>query len=393
MNLDRFKSHRSGRLAEIWHEDKRRLAFVPKSLPPTLEIDTELISALSDADRALGELAGVGHSIAIPNSHLLVGPFIRREAVLSSRIEGTRTNIDELYSYEARQLSLSGAESNISEPDAHEVSNYVRALEHGLKKQQTTQINLELLREIHAILMNAVHQGRANPGEFRTVQNWISSGGRGISAATFVPPPVKEMQQALQDLEAYIQGSNGLPPLIRLALIHYQFEAIHPFIDGNGRVGRLLISLLLVNWHLLPSPLLYLSAFIERHRSRYYELLLAVTEQGRWEEWVLFFIQGVKEEAKDASNRLRLLQNLKLEWDKKLQKSGISELTWRLAEDIFVTPKVTIPLVQRKLGVSDYKTAQRAVERLVSLGILRAVDDNKYGKQFVANEIMDIISD
>lgn len=393
MNLDRFKSHRSGRLTEIWHEDKQRLAFVPKPLPPALNLSTELINALSEADRALGELAGLGRSLTLPSQHLLVGPFIRREAVLSSKIEGTRTDIEGLYSYEAKHSEQFDLNLTVAEQDAHEVSNYVRALEYGFAQQEGHKVDLDLVRELHGILMKDVHQGRANPGEFRTRQNWISSDGKGISTATFVPPPPVEMTQALQELDNYIQQSNELPPLIRLALIHYQFEAIHPFVDGNGRAGRLLVSLLLVHWKLLTRPLLHLSAFIERYRDTYYRLLLAVTEAGEWEEGVIWFIQGVKEEARDAIRRLRALQSIKIDWDQLLSEDKSSKLVRLIADQLFIAPKVTIPFVQRAFKISDYKTAQRAVERLMRLNILRSTDDSSYGRIFAAQAIIDVISE
>jgi Fic family protein len=248
-------------------------------LPSHIEFDRALVSALSDADRALGELAGLGRTL--PNPNLLIRPFIRREAVLSSRIEGTQADAADLYAYEAKQLALPLSSSAASDTDVREVFNYVRALEYGLERLSTLPVSLRLIREVHDVLMKGVRGEFATPGEFRRTQNWIVWPGCTLKDATYVPP-VAEMREALGDLEKYLYADDPLPPLIRLALIHYQFEAIQPFIDGNGRIGRLLISLLLINWNLQPVPLLYLSAYFERQRDAYYDHLLAVSERGNW---------------------------------------------------------------------------------------------------------------
>ena len=201
----------------------------------------------------------------------------------SSRIEGTRTSLQELLTYEARQLPL------FENPDAHEVHNYVKALDFGLERAGSLPISQRLIRELHACLMEGVRGEYATPGEFRRSQNWIGGPGATIETASYVPPPVEEMHVCLNDLEKYIHSPSDLPPLIRIGLIYYQFEAIHPFLDGNGRVGRLLVSLLLSAWGLLPQPLLYLSAFFEIHRQEYYDQLLSVSQKGTWEAWLRFF--------------------------------------------------------------------------------------------------------
>jgi Fic family protein len=221
-----------------------------------------LTRTLTDAVQALSELAGIGR--AISNPHLLINPFIRREAVLSSRIEGTQADIADLYAYQVGQLPLANMPSP-PEADVKEVHNYVQALEYGLKRLETLPMSLRLIRELHARLMEGVRGEYATPGEFRRSQNWIGPANSNLNEAPFVPPPVPQMHEALNSLEEYLHRHDvTYPPLVRLAFVHYQFEAIHPFIDGNGRVGRLLISLLLVEWKLLPLPLLYLSAFFYR---------------------------------------------------------------------------------------------------------------------------------
>jgi Fic family protein len=391
MNPERFQKSPSGRLLKVGEDKAAYWAFVPHRLPPAQSIEKELVRILSDADRALGELAGLGR--AIPNPHLLIGPFVRREAVLSSRIEGTQADITDLYAYEAKQLPLPGLKPSPAESDVHEVLNYVRAMEYGLKRLDTLPVSLRLIRELHERLMEGVRGEQATPGEFRRSQNWIGRPGCVLNDADFVPPPVNEMQEALDAFEKYLHSKNDDPPLVRLAFIHYQFEAIHPFLDGNGRIGRLLISLLLVNWNLLPLPLLYLSAFFEKYRNEYYELLMKVSENGAWHEWVIFFLRGVKEQAQDAIVRAKRLQDLQMGWKEKLSQARASALVLRLADSLFVSPLITIPEAQRISGVKQYHTARKSIEKLVSVGILKQLGESSYGKTFIAEEIFRTIGE
>ena len=247
-------------------------AFLPAPLPPEVHWQTDLVELLTKTERALAALANIGY--AFPAPHITVRPFIYREAVLSSRIEGTQTTLTGLYDFKAFQMELIEAS-----PDAHEVHNYVLALEYGIERLNTLPVSLRLIREIHERLMTGVRGDLWTPGEFRRSQNWIGSPGSTLESAAYVPPPVDEMYLALDALEKFIHTPSDIPDLIRLALIHYQFEAIHPFLDGNGRIGRLLIALLLCEWEILPQPLLYLSAYFERNRSAYYEHLRAVSQK------------------------------------------------------------------------------------------------------------------
>jgi len=390
MNAERFRNSPSGRLLKVGQGDAAYRAFVPNALPPALNLDAKLIRILSGADRALGELAGLGRTM--PNPELLIRPFIRREAVLSSRIEGTQTGITDLYLYEARQMALPGMKPASTDADAREVLNYVRALEYGLERVQTLPISLRLVRELHEHLLKGVRGERATPGEFRHSQNWIGKPRCTLNDADYIPPPVPEMNDALDAFEKYLHSGNDHPPLVRLALIHYQFEAIHPFLDGNGRIGRLLLSLLLVNWKLLPLPLLYLSAFFERHRQDYYDLLLAISERGAWSEWLAFFLSGVAEQSQEANQMAKKLQDLQLKWREKLTKARASALLLRLADSLFESPLVTIPQAQRVLGVT-YRTAQQNVERLVEEDILQQESKTSYGKTFSARDILNLISE
>jgi Fic family protein len=391
MNIERFQTSPSGRLLKIGVGEAAYWAFVPNPLPPALPFDAELVRTLSDADRALGELAGLGRTMS--NPHLLIGPFIRREAVLSSRIEGTQADIADLYAYEAGQLPLPGLKPIPPESDVREVLNYVRAMEYGLKRLSTLPVSQRLMCELHERLVEGARGEQATPGEFRRSQNWIGRPGCTLSDATFIPPPATEMLTALGTLEEYIHQTSDHPPLIRLGLIHYQFEAIHPFLDGNGRIGRLLISLLVVDWNLMPLPLLYLSAYFERHRQEYYDLLLAVSEHGAWRDWLVFFLRGVAEQARDAIVRAKRLQDLQLDWRDRLTHARASALLLRLADSLFESPMLTIPQAQRILNLTTYRSAQLNVEKLVAAGILQAVSDSSYGKSFLAVEILNAISE
>ena len=390
MDIESIQKSNTGQLVKIGSEQTAYWAFVPHPLPPDLPVDMELMHKLSEAAYPLGELAGLGRMV--PNPQLLVQPFMRREAVLSSRIEGTQTNLRDLYAYEGKQLPLPFTKSTTPESDAREVLNYVKAVEFGLERLNTLPVCLRLIRELHAQLMEGVRGGHASPGEFRRTQNWIGPPGSTLNNASFVPPLVPEMQDALSAFERYLHEDNSYPPLIRLALIHYQFEAIHPFVDGNGRIGRLLISLLMVDWKLLPLPLLYLSAFFENHRQEYYDRLQAVSVDGAWLEWVVFFLRGVTEQSRDTIDRIKQLLDLQQDWRQRLTQTGRSTLPLQLMETLFEFPILSVPRAQSLLDTT-YASAKRHVDRLVDEGILRQVGDGSYDKLFVAEDILSILED
>lgn len=378
----------AGHYVQVGEGQERYWAFIPNPLPPRLALDIELLGAISAADRAIGELAGL--SGMLPNPHLLVGPFVRREAVLSSRIEGTEADMEDLYEYEAETEGGVGEGGSAPPSDVREVLNYVRALEFGLRRLEDIPLSLRLIRELHQHLMAGVRGGGAAPGEFRQVQNWIGPPGCRPSEARFVPPPVPQMGEALSNLEEYFHSDDDLPPLVRIALIHYQFEAIHPFLDGNGRIGRLLIALLLVAWGILPLPLLYLSAYFERRRQEYYDLLLEVSQQGTWSRWLRFFLHGVAEQSKLAIRHARLLQQLRGEYRRRVMRARRSALLVKLADELFRTPVVTVRKVERLLDVS-YRTARNNIDRLVALGILSEGVD-RYRRKYYAGEILRIVT-
>ena len=378
-----------GRFLSVQESEPPCLAFVPNPLPPDLQLDMAIWRALSDGDRALGELAGLGRNL--PNPNLLINPFIRREAVLSSRIEGTQADIANLYAYETGQLSLPGIGPTPPESDVQEVLNYVHTLEYAIERIQTLPVCNRLLCEMHEHLLDGVRGGNRTPGQFRRFQNWIGAKNSTIETARFIPPPVPEMEACLSALEIYINSPCDYPPLLRIAFIHYQFETIHPFVDGNGRIGRLLITLLLLSWGLLPIPLLYLSAYFERHRSEYYDLLLQVSQQGKWSDWLVFFLNGVKEQSQDALSRARQLQDLQLTWRTQLTQARSSALLLRLTDSLFASPVLTIPQAQALLDVT-YRSAQQNVEKLIEAGILLQVSEGDYNKTFAAPAILTIIS-
>lgn len=357
-------------------------AYVPNPLPPDLGWSSNLVRSLSDADRAIGRLAGEGGRL--PNPHLLLRPFIRREAVLSSKIEGTQATLGELLAAEA------GAAVNRSPADLREVGNYVLALEHGIRRLKALPLSLRLIRELHERLMEGVRGNVATPGEFRRSQNWIGAPGSTLANATYVPPPPHEVSQCLDVFEKFLH-ERTLPPLVQIGLIHSQFEAIHPFLDGNGRVGRLLITLFLIERSVLPSPLLYLSAFFEATRQEYYDRLLRVTERGEWESWLEYFLNGVARQSEDALDRASRINALLDRWRRQMAGSR-SPVTGRMLELLAENPFWSIKRAAARLKVA-YTTAERAIERLEGASILRPVSRARRDRVFCAKALLAILEE
>ena len=344
--------------------------------------DRPLAVILSEADRAVGRLAGEGRRL--PNPHLLIRPFVRKEAVLSSRIEGTQATLGELLAAEA------GVAVDRSPEDIREVANYVVALEYGLERLDTLPISLRLVRELHERLMRGVRGDVATPGEFRRSQNWIGPPGCTLNDATYVPPPPTELMACLDTWERFLH-EDSVPPLVHAALVHSQFEAIHPFLDGNGRVGRLLITLLLVSRDIIPSPLLYLSAYFEATRDEYYERLLSVTERGEWDEWLTYFLRGVVIQSEDAVDRIQRIDDLFVRWRQELA-TGRSRFPERVLDLFAENPFWTARSLATRLEVA-YTTAQRAVDRLESLGIVSRVGEARRNRVYCAGDILDILEE
>ena len=357
-------------------------AFVPAALPPALTWTPRLVTALSDADRLLGRLAGEG--ARLPNPHILIRPFVRREAVLSSRIEGTQATLGELLAVEA------GATVDREPDDLKEVGNYVVALEYGISRLKKLPISIRLVRELHQKLMSGVRGHHSAAGELRKVQNWIGKPGSTLATASYIPPPPNELPSCLAAWEKFLHQSN-LPPLITIALAHYQFEAIHPFLDGNGRVGRLLITLFLLERQILPAPLLYLSAFFEASRRDYYENLRGISEHGAWNDWLEYFLLGVARTSEDALSRAARINQMLTQWQKKVAGESTST-PLRVIELLAANPFLTIKGTAEKLGAA-FTTAQRGIKRLEQLGILKPVSQAKRDRVYCAHNLLDILEE
>jgi Uncharacterized conserved protein len=355
-------------------------AFVPAPLPPKLDYGQDLVLALSRADAALSELSIAGEQL--PNPHLLIAPYLRQEAVLSSRIEGTRTTLSELLMDE-----VAAAPPARDPNDLREVRNYIEALEYGLARLSELPLSLRFVRELHERLMQGVRGAHMTPGEFRRSQNWIGPPGCTLANATYVPPPVDEMTRALGDWELFLHDRTSLPDLVQCALMHEHFEAIHPFLDGNGRVGRLLITLFLTERGRLTQPLLYLSAYIEAHRSDYYDALLRVRTEGDWESWLLFFLRGVQETAVAAAAQARKIMRIREEYQQLLQDHAKA---LALVDEVLSTPYITVAHAQKVLGVSN-PTARTAVSAMVDAGLLAEVGERKWRRLYVARPVLDVL--
>jgi Fic family protein len=346
------------------------LAYVPAPLPPSppLDLDAETVERLSRADQAVGRLDGA--ATLLPNPDLFVGMYVRKEALLSSQIEGIDSTLDEVIRFEDGD----GPEDGRRLQDTGEVVNYVRALNHGIKRLEQLPVCLRLVREIHAELMRGARGEGKDPGEFRRSQNWIGPRGASLANATFVPPPVPEMTSALDNLEKFIQQRNEhperphLPVAMECALVHAQFETIHPFLDGNGRLGRLLIALMLHERRVLSRPLLYLSLYLRRNRLEYYDRLTAVRKDGEWLGWIKFFLRGVEETALDAVASAKRVLAFREQTFRTASALGSNEL--KLVEFLFNHPLTDIQTAQRGLGVS-YNTSSTAMAKLEKAGLVR----------------------
>lgn len=355
-------------------------AFHPDPLPPKLEWSGALVRTLSEADRLLVGLANEGRRL--PNPYALIRPFIRREAVLSSRIEGTQATLGELLASEA------GAHVQRSPDDLREVGNYVVALEYGVERLKKLPLGVRLVKELHAKLMAGVRGDYATPGEFRRSQNWIGPAGCTIIDARYVPPPPEVMLECLGAWEKFLHDRT-LPPLAQIAMIHYQFEAIHPFLDGNGRVGRLLITLFLVERNILPAPLLYLSAFFEATRRDYYDGLSGVSERGDWDAWLGYFLRGIARQSEDALSRARRINAQLDEWRNKMAGSRAA---LRVIDRLAANPFITVRNLQRDLKTS-FNTTARAILALEGTGIVRQVNEARRDRVFCAEAILAVLEE
>ncbi len=351
-------------------------AFEPVNLPPEppLALDTNLLSLLSAADTAIGRLDGLARTL--PDAELCLAMYVRQEALSSSQIEGTECTMDDILAFEL----LPDAEPNL---DVKEVVNYVAALQHGVELLKELPLCNRLLREVHAVLLRSGRGSDKSPGEFRRTQNWIGPAGCTLATASFVPPPRHVMEAAMSALEGFVHDSK-LPILVTAGLAHAQFETIHPFLDGNGRTGRMFISLLLHEREVLTKPVLYLSTFLKRHQARYFDHLTAVRREGAWEGWIGFFLEGVAESARGATLTAAAIHRLRETDRSNLLLSGVGKAgkyDIALLDAMFRQPLVNSAWVQRELGVTS-PTANKALERLCELNILRETTGAKRNRTY-----------
>ncbi len=355
-------------------------AFIPAPLPPdpAIKVDAELSRDLSEADRTLGRLDGV--ATVLPNPDLFVSMYVRQEAVLSSQIEGTQSTLEDVLQFE---IDSKGREFP---KDIQEVVNYVSAMNYGLERLKNLPLSLRLIREIHGKLLEGVRGSNRTPGEFRTSQNWIGPSGCTITDATFVPPPIHEMHEALDNTEKFLHD-HSFPLLIQCGLAHAQFETIHPFLDGNGRVGRLLITFLLCQKQALGRPLLYLSHYLKKHRAEYYDRLMAIRKEGDWEGWLKFFVRGVYEVSQEATETAWKILGLREEHrrllSKKLsqEKPAATPYDLLFLEYLFEQPIVTVRMVEQRLNCA-FVTANKVVERFVKLRLLDEMTGFQRNRRF-----------
>lgn len=372
--------HRSGRYIR---QLEGYSAFIPKPLPPDppIHYDDEMMALLSAADRALGRLDG--STDALPNPDLFVFMYVRREAALSSQIEGTQASLIDLLEFEAQ------AAEPERPADVEEIANYVSAMNHGLARLGELPVSLRLIREIHERLLSGVRGSERTPGEFRRSQNWIGPPGCTLVDASYVPPPVEEMKDGLGEWESFIHDQQPMPTLIRVGLAHAQFETIHPFLDGNGRVGRLLITFLLVESEILARPLLYLSHFFKQHRQGYYDHLQAVRDEGAWEAWLKFFLRGVAEVALEATDTARKIVAMREEHrlliTSHLGRGAGKGLTF--LEQLYFRPIVNVNTVMQITELS-FARANGLVRQLQDLGLLRETSGRRRNRVFAYEPYM-----
>lgn len=357
-------------------------SFSPKPLPPSppIDVDQDMKTLMVKASRSLGILEGVSRQI--PNIELFVSMYVRKEALLSSQIEGTQATLDDILDPKI--------EENTNQHVA-EVISYIKAANYAKARLKELPICSRLIKEIHEILMQDARGGEKTPGEFRKSQNWIGPSGSTLKDAKYIPPNLTDMIEAMSDLEKFINDADELDPLIKISLIHYQFETIHPFLDGNGRIGRLLISLYLVEQKLLSHETLYISYFLKRNRTEYYDRLTEVRTKGNFEQWIKFFLLAVYESAEDAISAIEELNRLHgRNYEAVFSKGKPSKTLLKLFDYIEGSPIIDIKKTSKELKIS-FNAASNAIKKLVSLGILRQTEDVLRNRVFAYEEYLEIL--
>jgi Fic family protein len=378
MNPNQYQSPQAGHaiktLSGYW-------AFIPAKPPPALNYDAATVLLLSQADSALSELSGLGR--VLPNPDLLIAPYVKREAVASSRIEGTQADLADLL--------LDEIEPKRTPPgsDVYEIRNYVAALNLGVRKLSKLPLAGRLIKEMHVVLMQGVRGQGMTPGEFRRSQNWIGPPGSTLADAVYVPPPPREMHDCLTHWERFINDRGSMPELIQCAIMHEHFEAIHPFLDGNGRIGRLLITLFLMERNRLSKPLLYLSSYIERHRREYYDLLQRIRTDGDWHHWIRYFLTAVRDTARSAIDQSQTILTVRAKYRAKLDKR---HRALSLLDSLFVNPFTTVARAAKELGVTT-PTAQKTIDQLVKMKMLKEATGREWGRYWLAQPILKVINE
>jgi Fic family protein len=359
-------------------------AFIPESLLKlNVQINPEIQKLLLQADRALAKLDGI--SITMPNPELFIAMYVKKEALLSSQIEGTQASLEGLLEFEANLVP------DESIDDIKEVINYVNALNYGIERLKTLPMSLRLIKEIHKILLTGARGATKEPGEFRKSQNWIGPVGATLNEATFVPPPPRMVLDLMGDLEKFIYQEDNIPHLMKIALIHNQFETIHPFLDGNGRVGRLLITLYLYWKDLLTQPLLYLSFYFKKHREKYYDLLMKSRTEGLLDEWIMFFLQGVYETSIEAIDTAKKIIELKEEILNKLYENSISSIyAVKFLDILFKQPLIDINTAISQLKIHK-DTANELIKKFNKIGILREITGKQRYRKYIFTDYLMII--
>ncbi|MEA3475689.1 MAG: Fic family protein [Candidatus Cloacimonadota bacterium] len=360
-------------------------AYIVKPLPPEppIKYDGELRVLLSEADRSLARLDGI--TTVLPNPELFVGMYVKKEALLSSQIEGTRASLEGILKFEA---NLTPSE-DINE--IKEVVNYIKALNYGMNRLRDFPMSIRLIKEIHKILIEGTRGTHKTPGEFRKTQNWIGPSGASLNEAIFVPPPPDKVMDLMSEIEKFIYKKNDIPPLPKIALIHAQFETIHPFLDGNGRIGRLLITFYLYWKGILTRPLLYLSFYFKKHRSDYYDWLMKVRLNGDWEGWLKFFLKGVCEISQEAVNIARTIIKLKENLITRLYENSISSIhAIKLIDLLFENPLTEVRDISERLNIHK-DTVNDLMKKFEKIGILKEITGKKRYKKYIFSDYVDII--
>ena len=378
-----MNSHRAGRYVM---QPSGYRAFIPEPLPPKLPVkyDGELRNLLSQTDRELARLDGMAS--VLPNPGLFIAMYVKKEALLSSQIEGTQASLEGVLKFEA---NLEPSE-DINE--IKEVINYIKAMDYGIKRLKELPMSNRLIKEIHKILITGTRGTGRTPGEFRRTQNWIGFPRASLNEAIFVPPPPEMVPELMSELEKFMHKRDDIPPLIKIPLIHAQFETIHPFLDGNGRIGRLLITFYLHWQGILTRPLLYLSFYLKKYRDEYYNWLMRVREEGDWEGWLKFFLKGVIEVSKESSKTAKEIIELKEELIKTLVKKKIgSGYAVGFIEMLFQSPIITAKDMQDRLGILSKDTINKLIRRFIDMGILKEISGKKRYRRYMFSRYVEII--